>query len=165
MKMTIDGVSEVLEAGSAILIPPLTEQSMENIGDSPLTYYVIMFTSKKPMDMDRSKKAGHTLFLDSKNLPRGKTKKGSSTPYFDRPTAMLERFEMHLTQLNISGPSHKPHNHLDSELIIVTEGQTKISGKKYKGKAGDLYFIKSKEFHEISNLLDQPCQYYAIRWY
>lgn len=167
MKMTIDGVSEVLEAGSAILIPPLTEQSMENIGDSPLTYYVIMFTSKKPMDMDRSKKAGHTLFLDSKNLPRGKTKKGSSTPYFDRPTAMLERFEMHLTQLNISGPSHKPHSHLDSELIIVTEGQTEmeISGKKYKGKAGDSYFIKSKEFHEISNLLDQPCQYYAIRWY
>ncbi len=140
---------------------------MENIGDSPLTYYVIMFTSKKAMDIDRSKKAGHTLFLDSKNLTWKKTKKGGSASYFDRPTAMSERFEMHVTQLNKIGPSHKPHNHIDSELIIVTEGQTEmeINGKKYKGKAGDLYFIKSNEFHEISNLLDQPCQYYAIRWH
>jgi mannose-6-phosphate isomerase-like protein (cupin superfamily) len=63
--MTIDGVSEILETGSAILIPPLTEQSMENVGEGPMTYYVIMFTSKKPMNIERSKKAGHTLFLDS----------------------------------------------------------------------------------------------------
>ena len=167
MKMTIDGVSEILEAGSAILIPPLTEQSMENIGDGPMTYYVIMFTSKKPMDIKRSKKAGHTLFLDSKKLITEKTKKGERANYFERPTAMYEHFEAHTTQLDSAGTSHKPHQHIDTELIIVIDGQTEMSinGEKYQGKAGDLYFVKSNEFHSISNLLDEPCRYYAIRWY
>lgn len=167
MKMTIDGKSEILETGSAILIPPLTEQSMENVGDGPMTYYVIMFTAKKPMDIERSKKAGHTLFLDSKKLITEKTKKGNRTSYFKRPTAMFERFEAHTTQLDSAGPSHKPHNHIDTELIIVVEGQTEmtINEEKYQGKAGDLYFVKSNAFHGISNASDKSCKYYAIRWY
>lgn len=167
MKMSIDGKSEILETGSAILIPPLTEQSMENVGDGPMTYYVIMFTAKKPMDIERSKKAGHTLFLDSKKLTTKKTKKGGRISYFDRPSAMYKKFEMHATHLDLGGPSYNPHNHLDTEIVIVIEGQTEmiINGEKYKGKAGDLYFIKSNEFHGISNLLDESCRYFAIRWY
>ena len=166
MKMTIDGTSEVLKAGSIVIIPPLTEQSMENVGDGPLTYYVLMFTSKKAMDIDRSEKSGGALFLDSNKLVSKETKKGSSTPYFDRPTAMCEKFEMHATQLNKKGPSHKPHSHIDSEIVIIVSGQTQmtIDGTKYNGKAGDLYFVKSNEFHGISNIDDQPCRYYAIRW-
>lgn len=48
---------------------------------------------------------------------------------------MYEKFEMHVTQLDSSGPSHKPHNHVDTEFVIVTEGQTEmiINGEKYKG--------------------------------
>lgn len=167
MKMTIDGESEILHAGSVVLIPPLTEQSMENVGDGELTYYVIMFTSKKPMDVERGKKAGHALFLEASSVVPKTTSKGSSTPYFDRPSAMCEKFEMHATQLNEKGPSHEPHSHLDSELIIVTEGETQmtINNKNYKGVAGDVYFIRSNDFHGISNIGDQPCRYYAIRWH
>jgi (S)-ureidoglycine aminohydrolase len=167
MKMTIDGVSEVLEAGSAVIIPPLTEQSMENVGDGPLTYYVFMYTSKKPMDIERNKKAGGALFLNVNSLMEKKSKKGSSSPYFNRSTAMCEKFEMHATRLNERGPSHEPHSHIDSEIILVVEGQTQmtIDGKEYSGEAGDLYFIPSNEFHGIANVGDQPCQYYALRWH
>ncbi|WP_149273272.1 cupin domain-containing protein [Pareuzebyella sediminis] len=167
MKMTIDGESKILSAGSVVLIPPLTEQSMENVGDGELTYYVIMFTANEPMDMERSKKAGHQLFLESSSLKSKETKKGSSTPYFERPSAMCKKFEMHATQLNGKGPSHEPHSHLDSELIIVLEGQTQmtINNKNYTGETGDVYFIRSNDFHGISNIGDQPCRYYAIRWH
>jgi quercetin dioxygenase-like cupin family protein len=167
MKMTMDGQSKELPAGSVILIPPLVEQSLENIGDGPLTYYVMMFRAKKPMNLERSTKAGGKMFLNSNELITEKTARGSRIHYFERQTAMCEKLEMHVTQLNDKGPSHKPHTHIDSEIILVIEGETQMSidGKTYQGKAGDLYLMKSNEIHGISNIGDGSAKYFAFRWY
>lgn len=166
LKLTMNGKSEVLPKGSVGLIPPLTEQSMENVGDVPLTYYIMMFTSKKEMDIQRGQEAGGPLFIDFDDLKPEKTGKGRSTSYFERPTAMCEYFEMHTTQLDCKVPSHKPHSHAESEIILVIEGQTEmtINGKRYQGGEGDLFFVKSNETHGISNIGDSPCRYYAFRW-
>jgi (S)-ureidoglycine aminohydrolase len=79
---------------------------------------------------------------------------------------MCENFEMHLTQLNKKGPSHDPHSHFHSEMILVIEGQTEmtIAGKNYRGTAGDLFLMKSNEIHGISNIGDTPCRYFAFGW-
>ncbi len=166
LKLTMNGKSEVLPEGSVGLIPPLTEQSMENVGEGPLTYYIMMFTSKKDMDVLRGQEAGGPLFIDFDDLKPEKTSKGLSMPYFERPTAMSESFEMHITQLDRRGPSHKPHSHTDSEIIIVIEGKAEmtINGKTYQGTEGDLFFMKSNEIHGISNVGDSPCRYYAFKW-
>ncbi len=167
MKFTMDGEDAILGPGSVILIPPLALQSLQNVGKGPLTYYVMMFRGKKPMDMDRSNDAGGHLFLNADELEFETTDRGGRIHYFDRPTAMCERFEMHVTQLNEPGPSHKPHTHIDSEIILVIEGDTEmtIDGKEYQGSAGDLYFINSNESHGIRNNSDKPCKYFAFRWY
>jgi len=167
MKMTMDGESKELPAGSVILIPPLVEQSLENIGDGPLTYYVMMFRSKKSMDLERSNVAGGKLFLNYDDLIFETTAKGGRLHYFERPTAMCEKFEMHVTQLNDKGPSHKPHSHLDTEIILVIEGETEmtIDGNIYHGVAGDLYLMQSNEMHGISNIGITPAKYFAFRWY
>lgn len=165
-KITMNGMSNVLAPGSVVVIPPLTEQAMENVGDSPLTYYVMMFTSKKEMDIERGEKAGGPLFIDSSELTFKETDKGGVTHYFNRATAMCENFEMHLTQLNKKGPSHEPHKHFHSEIILVIEGQTEmtIDGKNYSGTAGDLFLMKSNEVHGITNVGDTPCRYFAFGW-
>ena len=167
MKMTMDGESQTLGAGSVVLIPPLVEQSMENVGQGPLAYYVIMFRSKKPMDIERGVNAGGALFLNREQLVTKNTSKGMRVAYFDRPTAMCEKFEMHLTRLDQKGPSHAPHTHLDTEIILITEGETTLmlEGEEMDAKAGDFYFIKSGQSHGIKNKLDQPCEYFAFRWY
>src|SRR5680860_417599 len=159
LKLTMNGKSEVLPEGSVGLIPPLTEQTMENVGDVPLTYYIMMFTSKKDMDIQRGQEAGGPLSINFDDLKPEKTSKGTSTSYFERPTAMCEYFEMHTTQLDGKGPSHKPHSHTESEIILVIEGQTKmtINGKTHQGTKGDLFFVKSNEMHGISNIGDSPC--------
>lgn len=166
MKMTMDGVSKILPAGSIIFIPPLVEQSLENVGDGPLTYYVMMFTAKKPMDIERGNEAGGAMFLNFDDLNFETTSKGGRIHYFERASAMCEKFEMHVTQLDKKGPSHKPHAHDDSEMILVIEGQAEmlIDGKEYTGKEGDLFFMKSNEFHGISNASDSSCRYFAFRW-
>lgn len=110
VKCSIGNKTEILGPGSVILIPPLESQTFENTGDGPLTYYVFMFRSKV-MNMDRSKNAGGSLLIQGKTLPVIKTNTGSMQTYFDRPTAMCENFEVHLTTLDKKGNAHLPTRH------------------------------------------------------
>lgn len=166
LKVTIDGESKILPAGSIAVIPPLAEQSMENVGDGPVTYYVMIYTARKPMDIDRSNKAGGHLLIHSNDLAFKENQRGGRIDYFDRPTAMCQNFEMHVTHLNEKGPSHEPHSHFHSEIIVVIEGNVEmtIDGKSYLGTAGDLFLMKSNEAHGLSNIGEQPCRYYAFGW-
>jgi len=166
MKCTIGEKTAVLGKGSVLLIPPLQSQTFENVGNGPLTYYVLMFRSKKPMDIERSNKAGGALLLNYDSLPYTETATKGTRKFFERTTAMCENYEMHITKLKQKGPSHAPHQHVDSEIILVIEGETEmvIDGKNYTASAGDLYFAESGKMHGISNTGDKPCSYFAFRW-
>jgi quercetin dioxygenase-like cupin family protein len=79
---------------------------------------------------------------------------------------MCENFEMHITELKSKGPSHAPHSHIDTEIILIIEGETEITidGKNYKASAGDFYIMNSNEMHGVSNSLDSSCKYFAFKW-
>ena len=166
LQMTIGDQTAILGAGSVMLVPPQTMHALENIGDTNLTYYVMRFRSKKPMSIERGKLAGGAMLLNKDSLEFKTNTKGGRRNYFDRPTAMCENFEMHVTALNTKGPSHDPHAHIDSEIILVIEGNTEVAidNKKYAGTAGDLYFINSKLIHGVSNASGMPCSYFAFKW-
>ena len=166
MKCTIGDKSAVLGAGSVLLIPPQEMQTFENVGDGPLTYYVLMFRSRKPMDMERSKKAGGTLLLNKDSLKYTEKDGRGTMKYFDRPTAMCENYEMHTTTLTKKGPSHAPHQHVDTEIILMIDGETEmtIDGKVYKAGPGDFYIIESGKMHGVANASDKPCNYFAFKW-
>ncbi|WP_175404104.1 cupin domain-containing protein [Mucilaginibacter sp. PPCGB 2223] len=166
LKFTMGADSKILGKGSIILIPPHEAQAIQNVGDGPLTYYVMMFRSKNKMDMERSAKAGGPVMLNADSLKFVPSAKGGGIKYFERPTAMLSKLEMHITQLNAQGPSHTPHTHPDTEMIIILEGDTymTIAGKTYQATAGDIYLANSNELHGIGNAKDATCRYLAIRW-
>ena len=167
MKFTGGSQTQVLGRGSILLIPPQQPQDIiQNVGEGPLTYYVIMFRSKLPMDVERSAKAGGLLLLNADSLTYKPSVLGGGIKYIKRPTAMFNELEMHVTELKGKGPSHTPHTHIDTELTLVLEGQTEmvINGKIYHGSAGDIYLMNSNELHGISNPTDAPCKYLAIRW-
>jgi (S)-ureidoglycine aminohydrolase len=166
MRFTIDNNQQILGKGSLVVVPPLAMQAVENVGDGPLTYYVIMFRSRKTMDMERSRVAGGALFANADALEFQETPKGGRVNYFDRPTAMCEHFEVHVTQLDHKGPSHVPHAHEDSEIVLMIEGKAEmtIGDKVYQGTAGDLFFMRSNDHHGISNASESVCRYFAIRW-
>lgn len=155
-----------LRKGSVLLIPPHESQAFENTGNGPVTYYVFMFRSKKPMDIERSKKSGGILLLNADTLKYTETNDKGTIKYFDRPTAMTENYEMHITTLKKKGPSHAPHQHLDTEIILVIEGEVgmMIDGREYKGSAGDLFIAESGKLHGVSNTSDKTCSYFAFKW-
>ncbi|MEB2778165.1 cupin domain-containing protein [Algoriphagus sp. D3-2-R+10] len=166
MKVTIEGESSVLGANGVLSLMPLQMHSLSNVGDSPLTYFVIRYRAKKKMDVERGMVSGGSLMINADSLAFKPSERGGSRAYFDRPTAMCERLEMHVTTLDTKGPSHEPHAHVETEIILMISGETAmtIDGKEYSASAGDFYFVESQLFHGIRNLTDQPTSYFAFKW-
>lgn len=166
MKVTIEGRSVVLGAGGVILLMPQQMHSLQNAGNSNLTYYVMRYRSKKKMDLKRGEAAGGSLMLNTDSLTFIPNARGGVRTYFDRPTAMCERFKIHSTLLNVKGPSHEPHTHEETEIVLVLSGKTEmtIDGKEYKATAGDFYLINSHLMHGVRNATDEPCSYFVIIW-
>lgn len=166
MKVMIGGETKILGPGGVILLMPQQYHSLQNIGDTNLTYYVMKYKSKKKMSIERGLNSGGTLVINSDSLAFKRSLRGAGKPYFDRPTAMCERFEMHVTLLNDRGPSHKPHQHLESEIILMLAGNTEmtIDDKVYEASAGDFYYMDSQLMHGVRNSKDEPCRYFAFKW-
>jgi quercetin dioxygenase-like cupin family protein len=166
MKTTIGSKTAVLGKGSVLLIPPNELQLFENIGDGPLSYYVLLFRSRKPMNMKRSEKAGGSLLLNYDSLSYKEVNNKGTRKFFDRSTAMTENYEMHITYLKQKGPSHAPHKHVDTEIILVIDGEVEmdIDDKQYAGSAGDLFIVEAGKIHGVGNASEKPCSYYAFKW-
>jgi len=166
MKVTIEGKSAILGAEGIALIMPQQMQSVENIGNSKLTYYAMQYKSNNPVNIARGIAGGGSIMLNADSLVFKPSEKGGGRPYFDRPTAMCERMEMHVTQLKKKGPSHNPHSHIEPEIILVISGETEmtIDGKEYKAGVGDFYFVNSELFHGLRNASDSSCTYFAFKW-
>jgi len=88
LKCAIGNKTAELGPGSVLLIPPHEMQTFENTGDGPVTYYVLMFRSRKPMDMDRSKNAGGTLLVKADTLIYSEKNDPGNGKNFGRSTAM-----------------------------------------------------------------------------
>jgi len=166
MKITIEGESKILGPAGVFLLMPTHMHSVENIGDTNLTYFVIKYRSKKKMDIERGMAAGGSLMLNADSLTLTQNGDRGSRRYFDRSTAMCERFEMHVTFLNKKGPSHEPHKHNETEIILVLSGETEmtIDGKEYQANKGDFYFMTAPSEHGVRNATDKPCSYFAFKW-
>ncbi|MGQ0737728.1 MAG: cupin domain-containing protein [Bacteroidota bacterium] len=166
LKCTVGDKTAELGPGSVLLIPPHEMQAFENTGDGPVSYYVLMFRSRQPVDMERSKKAGGTLMINADTVAYTEKDGKGTSKYFDRPTAICANYEMHITALMTKRPSHALHQHVDTEIILVTEGDVEmtIDGKDYKGSAGDLFIAESGKMHGIANASEKPCKYFAFKW-
>ncbi|WP_198293604.1 cupin domain-containing protein [Algoriphagus resistens] len=166
MKVTIEGKSTILGVNGVVSLMPQQMHSLSNAGDGPLTYFVIRYRSKNKMDIERGIVSGNSLMINADSLAFKPGKNGGSRSYFDRSTAMCERLEMHVTTLDKRGPSHEPHAHGESEMILMISGETTmtIDSKEYSATAGDFYFIESQLVHGIRNTADLPTSYFAFKW-
>jgi quercetin dioxygenase-like cupin family protein len=166
VKSIVGDSSRTLPAGSVLLIPPGIKQQLENVGDGPLTYFVFQFKSHKPMNLERSAGHGGAIMLNIDSLPYTIKNDKGARKYFNRPTAMCENYEMHTTTLNKKGPSQAAHQHVDTEIILIVNGEAEmtIDGKYYKGSAGDFFIAGANTIHQVGNAGDSPCTYFAFKW-
>lgn len=167
-KVTIDvaGNRQELGPGSVAVILPGEEYIISNHEEVSAEYFHFQYQSKAGQDRARADSAGGSIVLDWNDVAYRETEKGGRRQQFDRPTSMLERFEMHTTTLNAGLRSHPPHSHREEEFILVLEGEVEefIDDKLYRAVPGDLIFLAAESMHTIQNIGDAPATYFAFKW-
>lgn len=152
--------------GSMLTVLPAERIILKNTSQDEVEIYEMTYLSKAPMNKERGTSAGGSFLVPWESGVFKATAKGGGRQFFDRPTAMLNRFDIHVTTLNVGQQSHDPHTHINEEIILMIEGQAeeRIGDSRERAKAGDVIRLGSKVLHNITNVGDKPCTYYAIQW-
>lgn len=152
--------------GSVALIMPEENCSLQSATKSPCEFYLMTYQSKLPADPSRAVNTGASEVVDWNKVVYKPNDKGGTRKFLERPTAMLQRLEMHVSTLNPGLKSHDPHTHRAAEIILVLEGNTEmlIGNTYYKGNAGDVYYMAPYVLHGIRNDGKEACTYFAFQF-
>lgn len=173
LTVTIEGKTKVLKAGGIALIMSSDIRETENRSNDNTTYYVFQFNSVEPVDIERGKKAGGSVMLNWDEVAFKPHDKGGRKDFFNRPTSMTKRLEMHTTTLNEGLMSHPPHTHKAAEIIFLinsqsneatSQAQESIDGNWQDAKVGDIIFLQSNSLHGIKNTRKGTCTYFAFQF-
>ncbi|MEI9806919.1 MAG: cupin domain-containing protein [Bacteroidota bacterium] len=166
VKMTINGISNILGPGSIAYAIPGEEHGIENAGTTTATYYVFKYKSKLPINLERAKQNGGSFMINWDTVKVAKTDKGQRRVFFNKPTAQLVKFEMHTTALHPGLDSHAPHTHKEEEILLILKGNVTmhISDNFYKAGPGDVIFLASGVSHALTNTGSEQCEYFAFQW-
>ena len=165
LKLAIKDSLYTLVCGSIALLMPGEKFRLKN-DDTSSSFYTMRYKSKLPVNKLRGDTAGGSLVIDWNKVSVKTNARGFRRDFFDRATAMGRRFEMHVTSLKDGFSSHDPHMHPHEEIILNIDNKTEmlIGDKKYKGNAGDFYFLTSGILHGVKNDGQGLCSYFAFRF-
>lgn len=171
LNVHIDGVDTAIGPGSVFFFASNDPHAVQNIGDTPATYFVFNFSTALTAEM-RGKdplpaapgRMGSSIFQWDR-LEVTATKTGERRAVFDSPTATMANFECHVTTLNPGFAPHPPHRHADEEWVLVKDGQldVTINGETTRAGPGSIVFVSSGDEHGWTNAGDKPATYYVMR--
>lgn len=166
LRLIVKDSTFTIGAGSVALLLPGENYSLQNRNGEPCKFYLMKYRSKLPADIERGKSVGGALVTDWNNVVFKPHDKGGRRDFFERPTAMCRRMEMHVSTLNPGLKSHDPHTHRAEEIVLVTEGNTEMQIRDgfYKGSAGSIYYLGSNVPHAVQNNGTKPCTYFAFQF-
>jgi quercetin dioxygenase-like cupin family protein len=172
LDVTINGVTSRAGPGSLLFFGANDFHNVQNVGDTPATYFVFNFSTsvtgtlagKSAAGLAVPGKLGSTVF-DWAKLEVKPTKTGERRGVVDSPTTTLANFECHVTTLKAGEAPHSAHRHPDEEIILVREGtlDVTINGETTRAGAGSIFFYGSNDEHGMRNVGDTTASYYVIR--
>lgn len=172
LDVTIDGVTRRIGPGSLMFFAANDFHNVENVGDTPATYFVFNFATAVTRTVGKKSAAGMAVpgklgsrVFDWAALEVKPTAKGSRRDVVDLPTTTLAGFECHITTINPGESPHAAHRHPDEEIILVREGSldVAVNGATDRVGAGSILFFGSNDEHGLRNAGDSPAAYYVIR--
>ncbi len=154
----------ILTAYSVAVLMPGEKYSLSNTTTKSADFYTMKYRSKKPADPQRG---GNSFVKIWESIPY-KTNNigGGRRDFFERPTVLQKRFEMHVTTLKEGLKSHEPHMHRAEEIILVIDGETEMQmgDNVIKTTAGGFYYAGSNVLHGIKNIGKKSSTYFAIQF-
>ena len=106
------------------------------------------------------------ITLDPAKAKLTKEPFGDLRIYFDGPTEMLKSMQAGSLRLNAGATPHPPHQHVEEEFMVITEGTGEISveGKVTKVGPGSMMYCGSNALHGIVNTGKTPLLFYFYKW-
>ncbi|MEN9685271.1 MAG: hypothetical protein RLZZ28_1057 [Bacteroidota bacterium] len=166
VKVVLNNRSYTLDRGSVVFVLPGDPVMISNAGETQAQLYEMIFRSKNGVNLQRGYASGPSFVMNWNNMTEKQTEKGSTRQLFDRKTAMLNRFDIHVTKLNVGLSSHPPHTHANEEIILMLEGDSEetIGTSTKQSAAGDAIYLSTMIPHNLTNIGKIPCLYFAIQW-
>jgi len=152
--------------GSVVFVLPGDKIKITNNSEDEVQFYEMDATVVEP-NQERGKKSGPSFVLNWNDMMFKPHNRGGVRQLFDRPTVMLNRFDIHITTLNPGFKSHEPHTHVNEEIILMIDGGF---GEMFIGNGlqtignGDVCYLESGILHNITNVGNSPITYFAIQW-
>jgi len=152
--------------GSVVCVLPGDKIQIKNNGNDLLQLYEMSYSAGEKINIERGVKAGGSFITLWDNIKFKPHERGGVRQFFDRPSAMFNRFDIHVTQLNVGFKSHEPHTHVNEEIILMLDGngEMQIGTDHQKANPGDVVLLGSNILHNITNVGSIPCLYFAIQW-
>lgn len=163
LTVTIEKQTKEVGPGGVLLILKGDEQQMNNLSKDNVSYFVLIYTSKRE---NAKETQGISQIVNWEDIVFKPHEKGGRRDFLDRPTGMFNRLEMHVTTLKEGLKSHDPHKHTPEEIILMVDGTAKmqIGDKFYEGIKGDLFFLPSNQYHNLTNIGTGPATYFAFQF-
>ena len=156
--------SYLLTANSVAVLIPGEKYRLLNSATTTADFFSMKYRSKKPADAQRAAKSFVKIWESIPFKPNNNG--GGRRDFYEQPTVMQKRFEMHVTTLKEGLKSHEPHTHRAEEIILMINGETEmlLGDKTFKTQSGGLYYAGSNVLHGIKNIGSSPCMYFAIQF-
>jgi (S)-ureidoglycine aminohydrolase len=166
VRVSLNQIAHDLDTGSVVFLLPGDEVIFENKRKDDISFYEMRMVSLAKPNMERGRKAGPSFVRDWYDMVYKPHDKGGVRQLFDRQTAMLNRFDIHITSLDPGISSHPPHTHKNEEIILIIDGvgEMQLGEGKQKISSGDAAWVASNIPHNFSNLGNRPAVYFAIQW-
>jgi (S)-ureidoglycine aminohydrolase len=162
----VNGISYNLDKGSVVFLLPGDRLIIENRRKDQVELYEMRMAAIKGADKQRGVIAGPSFVIDWYDMENKPHDRGGVRQLFDRKTAMLNRFDIHITSLNPGINSHEPHTHKNEEIILMIDGigEMQLGDTKQKITSGDAAWVGSNIPHNFTNTGKRPAVYFAIQW-
>lgn len=164
LKISFNGSSYNLTANSVAVLMPGQKYSIRKTGKGAVEFFAMKYTSKKPAHAKRGGKSFVKIWEDIPYKPNNNG--GGRRDFFEQPTPMQKRFEMHVTTLKEGLKSHEPHTHRAEEIVWMLEGDTEmqLGNGIVKTAVGGFYYLGSNVSHAIKNIGTKPATYFAFQF-
>jgi (S)-ureidoglycine aminohydrolase len=167
LAVRVDGRrASVLGPGSVVVTGPGEGRDFENPGDLPATYYLFTYRTRGAADTRREAGAGGPIVVDWKTVEYVPSEIGGRRQMFDRPTAMFDNFEMHVSTLNEGLTNHPAHTHRAEEFVLIIDGEVRmlVGDDTIHAEAGDLIYLQSMIPHSLDNVGRGATTYFAFQY-
>jgi quercetin dioxygenase-like cupin family protein len=173
VEVSINGQKHRAGPGFLIFFASHDPHNLQNVGDTPATYYVINFCTNlvhtvpdKPAAQQAVPGMLPSSVIDCNNLPTTPTETGSRTNnIIDSPTLTFLRLGSHITMLNAGQSTRIDMVDPGDELFIVKSGllEATVNGITCRMKEGSLFYCAPNDKRTFKNIGTTPAAYQVIK--